>query len=511
MRIVFRVDGSKKTGHGHFMRCLTLADSFDTKLVEITFVFRSLSLNLQNKIRERGYAFSELKTEKNDNNLGDLHHSDWLEVSQKQDATDFLNALGSEEYEWIVVDHYALDWRWEVLVRHKAKKILVIDDLADRRHECDALFDQNIYKNLESRYINLVPETCMLFLGPKYCFLRPEFYELRNSVQPRSGKIKNILVFFGGVDGENNTEQAISVITGVLNQLVLKNSVRVDVVIGSEHPALAGIEEMCRKESFTFHVQTNKMARLMADADLAIGAGGISTYERLYMRLPALLKATSSNQLEPLNYMSSLGLFDIFLNKKDLKEKLEMVLLRENTSPPICVQNGNEKIAKYMMNETISLKKLNDFDIARTFTWLQDKKLREDFLMSEVPLKSDHFLYWRKVLNSQDQNAYAIYYLDKHVGNCGIKNIDIENGSCELWIYLADENVRGKGVAKKSVVALLMKAKNEYACRLVYLHVSISNAAAIRLYHSVGFVDDQKRIDHPLAKRDDIKKMSFTL
>jgi UDP-2,4-diacetamido-2,4,6-trideoxy-beta-L-altropyranose hydrolase len=511
MKIVFRVDGSKKTGHGHFMRCLTLADSFDSQFVEITFVSRSLSLHLQNKVRERGYIFLELKTEESKSEFGDLQHSDWLDVSQKQDAADFLNALGSVRCEWIVVDHYALDWRWEVLVRHKTKKILVIDDLADRRHDCDALFDQNINKNLESRYINLVPARCRLFLGSKYCFLRPEFYDLRNSVQPRIGRIKNILVFFGGVDGENNTEQAISVITKVLSKLALKNSVRVDVVIGSEHPALANIEAMCRKENFICHIQTNKMARLMADADLAIGAGGISTYERLYLRLPALLKATSSNQLEPLTYMSSIGLFEIFSSEKDLEEKVEMALLRENRSPPVCVENGNEKIAKYMMSADLSLKKPNGFDVARTFRWLQNKKLREDFLVSETPLRSNHFLYWRNVLNSRDQSAYAIYYLDKHVGNCGLKNIDIENCSSELWIYLADEDVRGKGVAKNSVVTLLMKAKNEYASRLVYLHVSRSNAAAIRLYDAAGFVDDQSPLDHPLAKRNDIKKMSFTL
>ena len=132
-------------------------------------------------------------------------------------------------------------------------------------------------------------------------------------------------------------------------------------------------------------------------------------------------------------------------------------------------------------------------------------------MVSEAPLRSSHFLYWRKVLNSRDQSAYAIYYLDKHIGNCGLKNIDIENCSSELWIYLADEDVRGKGMAKKCVIDLLLKAKNEYSGRLVYLHVSRSNVAALGLYYAVGFVDVQKPLDHPWTGRDDIKKMSFTL
>ena len=511
MKILFRVDGSKKIGHGHFMRCLSLADSFDSEFVEIIFVSRSLSSYLQNKLKDRGYLFLELKTEESKNEFGDLQHADWLDVSQKQDAEDFLDILGNIRCEWIVVDHYALDWRWETLVRHKAKRILVIDDLADRRHDCDALLDQNININLKNRYINLVPPMCRLFLGPKYCFLRSEFYELKNSVKPRSGRIKNILVFFGGVDIENNTKKAISSINRVLNKLRPENSIHIDVVIGSEHPALEQIKAMCQEEIFTCHIETNKMARLMANADLAIGAGGISTYERLYLRLPSILKPTSSNQIEPLSYMSSVGLFELFSTESDLEKKFEMALLRENISPPDCVENGIEKIVKYMMSKDLTLKKPNGLDIARTYRWLQNQKLREDFLVSEAPQRSSHFLYWRKLLNSQDQSAYAIYYLNKHVGNCGLKNIDIQNYSSELWIYLADEDVRGKGVAKKCVIDLLSKAKNKYSCRLVYLHVSRSNAAAIGLYDSVGFVDIQKPFDHPWTGRDDIKKMIFTL
>jgi hypothetical protein len=93
------------------------------------------------------------------------------------------------------------------------------------------------------------------------------------------------------------------------------------------------------------------MADLMANADLAIGAGGISTYERLYLRLPAILKATSFNQLEPLTYMSSIGLFELFESSKELEQKLETALLRDNVSPPDCVENGNAKLITYMMSK----------------------------------------------------------------------------------------------------------------------------------------------------------------
>jgi len=312
MRVAFRVDASVDIGHGHFMRCLTLANSFEAICVEIKFISRDLPLYLQKKVTDQGYIFSALTKEVDEQVFDDLQHSQWLGANQNQDALESISAMGAGVWDWLVVDHYGIDYRWEKQVKHHVKKVLVIDDLADRHHDCDVLIDQNLYRDMHTRYDGLVSSSCKLYLGPKFAFLRSEFNAMREHAKVRSGKVRTILVYFGGVDSDNNTLLALNALISCSNRLRLSNALQVNVVIGAEHPALTEIEQICLKQNYACYIQTDKMADLMANADLAIGAGGISTYERLYLRLPSILKATSLNQLEPLTYMSSTGLFELF-------------------------------------------------------------------------------------------------------------------------------------------------------------------------------------------------------
>jgi spore coat polysaccharide biosynthesis predicted glycosyltransferase SpsG len=124
------------------------------------------------------------------------------------------------------------------------------------------------------------------------------------------------------------------------------------------------------------------MAELMVATDLAIGAGGISTYERLYLRLPSLLKPISLNQVEPLNYMEKIGLFELFSTQKELENKLKKIIEHGIISPPDCVSNGKYKLVECMITEFTQLCVPRPLDVRRTYRWLQDKKLREDFVMA---------------------------------------------------------------------------------------------------------------------------------
>jgi UDP-2,4-diacetamido-2,4,6-trideoxy-beta-L-altropyranose hydrolase len=512
MRIAFRVDASSNIGYGHFMRCLTLADSLKPECLQIIFLCRHLPLHLQKMLGDKGYDFSLLTNTSVDENLDDLQYSHWLGVSQRQDAVDSVNAMKNRIWDWVVIDHYGIDYRWENVIRKKARMILVIDDLADRHHECDALIDQNLYDNMNDRYNSLVPSACRLFLGPKFAFLRPEFHDLRKHIKVRRGKVKNILVYFGGVDNDNNTLSAIKALMNVGYDKLTHDNLEIVVVIGAQHPALAEIKLICMEQNFSCHIQTNRMAELMSSADLAIGAGGISTFERLYLRLPAILKATELNQLSTLTYMSSVGLFELFSSQQGLELALKDALLRENTSPPDCVEDGNSKLVSYMSNSLVSLRKTSKFDVRRTFKWLQNQKLREYFLLSQAPEKDNHFKYWRKITKSSTERVYSIYYLDRHVGNCGLKNIDSNGGTCELWIYIADLSVRGRGVAKAAIIKLLTKAKADLSIGVVYLHVTQSNVAALRLYQSTGFHLAEGLLKAPWENRDgDMQRMECIL
>lgn len=486
MIVVIRVDASTSIGSGHVVRCITLANALKKKGAEVLFVCRDYVGNASVEIIRQGHACKLLPRPQGYLNrvAHGNSHEHWLGEPWATDLAQTKDVLAGIKVDWLVVDHYGVDFRWESGARSIAEKIFVIDDLADRRHECDALLDQNLVPEAEARYSDITPASCKLFLGPLNALLRQEFEAARQAVRPRAGEIKNVLIFFGGADHNNMTGIAIDALANVA-----KTTLNVDVVIAADHPFLKQVESACVQYGYICHVQTRRMADLMARADIAIGTGGISTYERLYLRLPAIIKALSFNQVAPLDYMSSIGLFDVFSDRVDLERVLARRLGAENFSPPDCVASGVEKISAFMVDEWVSLRKPLATDLRRTFFWLQNEDLRKSFSIERLPERKVHFQYWRNLLSDEEQRVFSIYFFNKHVGNCGIKNI-IYNEACELWIYLAATEARGRGIAKEAVKNMLNVARVNLLCREVYLHVARSNEAAINLYKVVGFAPD---------------------
>lgn len=292
MNIVFRVDASSVIGTGHVMRCLTLANALLIEGARSLFICRHMPDHLQKMLRDQEHDLALLPAlpfEVTD----DLDHSEWLGTSQEEDSQATLRILDCRVWEWMIVDHYALDARWEKCMRSKVRRIMVIDDIADRVHDCDVLLDQNLYTNMELRYADKAPLNCSFLLGPRYALLRDEFRELHGQFRNRTLPIKRVLVFLGGVDFNNYTKLVIEALAGIVPR-----SFQTDVVIGMQHPAIREIEVLCFSHNFSCHIQTQKMAELMSAADLAIGAGGSANWERCCLGLPAFLISLAENQVQ---------------------------------------------------------------------------------------------------------------------------------------------------------------------------------------------------------------------
>jgi UDP-2,4-diacetamido-2,4,6-trideoxy-beta-L-altropyranose hydrolase len=173
--IAFRVDANSQIGTGHFMRCLTLAVALKQCGAQIRFVSRDLPTYLRDMFVARDLDLVSLSSAEKEKPTRDLAHSHWLGASQAQDAKATIQALSDNSWDWLIVDHYALDVRWESTLRKSTKQIMVIDDLADRQHNCDVLLDQNLYRDMQTRYSDKVPAHCRLLLGPRpYCEMSSE-------------------------------------------------------------------------------------------------------------------------------------------------------------------------------------------------------------------------------------------------------------------------------------------------------------------------------------------------
>ena len=346
MKVAFRTDATSQIGTGHFMRCLTLADALKQRGVHTRFISRGLPSHLRDMLTSKNISLVSLDNNATTSIIDELAHSHWLGVSQAQDAQETLQALSDRSWDWLVVDHYALDARWESVLRGTAKKILVVDDIADRLHDCDVLLDQNFYTDMQTRYIGKVPPHCQLLLGPHYALLRDEFRKLREQVKPRIGAVKRILVFFGGVDADNYTGRIVD----VLSEMRISD-LQVDVVIGTQHPCRIEIETQCAEQGYSCHVQTNRMAELMAIADLAIGAGGSATLERCSMGLPSIIFVLAANQSKAAKDLDMAG---VLINLGDFRQVSNKVL-----ADRINELIGNEKLRSELSSSSLKLVSLS--------------------------------------------------------------------------------------------------------------------------------------------------------
>ncbi|MGK3116951.1 UDP-2,4-diacetamido-2,4,6-trideoxy-beta-L-altropyranose hydrolase [Pseudomonas corrugata] len=299
MKVVFRTDASLQMGSGHVMRCLTLAEALKAEGAECYFICRELPGNLLHIIRGKGFNAHGLMTDGSSApslQIADkpLYH-DWLGVTQDLDAEQCSCLLDILQPDWLVVDHYALDIAWELKLKRKGVKLLVIDDLVNRAHASDVLLDQTLGREAGD-YFSLVPSRCAVLCGSRYALLQPDFRRLRVSslIRRAQHRLENVLITLGGVDKDNMTRQVLE----GLKLSALPKSCRVTIVMGATAPWLEDIQQLANMLPWHTEVKVNvsNMAQLMADSDLSIGAAGSTSWERCCLGVPTIMVVLADNQ-----------------------------------------------------------------------------------------------------------------------------------------------------------------------------------------------------------------------
>lgn len=297
MNVVFRVDANEHIGTGHLSRCMALANLLASRGANCSFLSHAEGLGtLTRQISAAGHRLIALTaTAKSEfNGIGETPHAGWLPYGWRADLAACEAALrGEERPEWLVVDHYALDGRWESALMAKVDKILVIDDLADRDHSGCLLLDQNFLPNLKARYEVRIPSDCQLLLGPDYALLRPEFAATRELALRRliPESPQRLLVMFGGADMQDATGAVVDAL------IEISFHGHVDVVAGPLYAHTSRLHHRVgRLRSASLHLAPTEVADLMAQADLAIGAPGVTSYERCTLGVPTIAIAVADSQ-----------------------------------------------------------------------------------------------------------------------------------------------------------------------------------------------------------------------
>jgi len=338
VNIYIRADSSELIGIGHIMRTLTLSDSLKELGFKIVYICTNAVGNINDLIVKRGYDTFIIDGAFTNNNGKENTIID--DGSILKDANQTIDCF-KEKCDWVIVDHYSIDYRWHGIVRKSTDRIMVIDDLANRKLDCDILLDQTYGRKTE-HYSSLVGNNCKLLLGSKYALIRPQFSYLRDSSIKRrfdNNSIRNILISVGGIDINNVSLDVLNIIY----KLYKGNSdIVINVVLTSKSPNIDSIKNFVENSSLhvKLFIDVENMENLMYEADISIGSGGTTSWERCVMALPSIVVVQADNQ----NFLS-----------EQLEHKGVIVILKHMDCLSNVIQNIEKNLCLSRMSYLASL------------------------------------------------------------------------------------------------------------------------------------------------------------
>ena len=511
--ILIRCDASLSIGSGHVMRCRTLARELQRRGAQVTFICRRQPGDLIVLLEQEFEVLPlpELPLLATEELAGRELYRAWLGCSEAQDAADSLQALSSagiERTDWLVVDHYGLDASWESLILEgqngeTSPKLLVIDDLADRPHKANLLLDQNYFgKTTEHRYEELVPRQCRQLLGPHHALLGPEYAQLHPLVPVRK-ELRRLLVFFGGVDPDNLTARTIkALLDPALAHLA------VDVVLGRQSPHRQEVSDLIAQHPLaTMHNLMPSLAGLIARADLAIGAGGATTWERACLKLPSLVVAVADNQRPFSEALHQEGHIQLLGNAATVSIEKIRTALNAWLANPLQQDGGWEltdgigalRLALAMLGpqRPIRLRPAGVGDEALLLRWANDPQVRSNSFSQDQIGRSDHHEWFLQGMADPNRLLMIATAAD----GCPIGQIRFdrqpfpaEDGSTEATIDISlDQCARGLGLSSDLIHLGLEEMKKTWGPDIVAVaEVLTGNPASNACFKRANFIQEPR-------------------
>ncbi|MFC4313400.1 UDP-2,4-diacetamido-2,4,6-trideoxy-beta-L-altropyranose hydrolase [Steroidobacter flavus] len=491
--IAIRTEASRTIGVGHAMRCLTLAAALRERGAQVHFICREYDGNCNEIIEARGFAVHRLPA--TGNAAVAWSGPDWPEeAAQTRAAIDALGALGVQPA-WLIVDHYAIDEKVERELRSGVGRIMAIDDLANRNHDCDLLLDQNLVPRMERRYEELVTSDCVQLLGPRYCLLQPLYVELRNQTRPRVGAIRRVFAFFSGADVDNLTQLAIG---AFLRHS--RSDVELDVVITSAHPRADSIRaQVADHPNIHLHVDLPTLAPLLAKADLAIGAGGTTSWERACLGVPSLMITMADNQRPIAEALNERGIARWLGHKDQITEAslaaaLDAVLRQEldGSWSELCYATvdggGAARVCNAMLisaSTRLRARPAGAQDEALLLEWANDPLTRRNAFSSDPIAPQSHREWFRARLSRP--HSCLIFVVETEAGvPVGQVRFDREHDYWEIDYGVAAE-LRGRGLARPMMEVALDALRATTAGAQVQGRVKQANVPSQRVFERLGF------------------------
>jgi UDP-2,4-diacetamido-2,4,6-trideoxy-beta-L-altropyranose hydrolase len=492
LKVVFRVDASTAIGVGHTRRCLTLAESLRLRGHQTTLIARRHGGHQIAQLEQAGCSVLPLPQGSNPAPSPAEDYSAWLGVTQEADAAQTLAALEDARTDWLVVDHYALNEQWEHAVRKAVHRIMVIDDLANRVHDCDLLLDQN-FSAAPNRYLDLVGKSCVALLGPRYALLQEAYRMAARTVAAGASSVRRVFVFFGGTDPQNLTGLAVR----ALSHPALRH-LHADIVVGPNYAQRDELKIACdARGGITVHGPMPQLAELMARAQLAIGAAGATTWERMCVGVPTLIISIARNQVPAAEALASAGLVRYLgpargVTVEGLAAEIEASISNPTALNEQALQGrlgvdgyGTLRVAECMdatAARNLNLRPAHPADVGLFFSWVNDPAVRQQSLQPEPIPWSTHRRWFDDRLAD---GSCKLFVLEARALPVGQIRFELNGGVAHID-YSIDAQFRGRGWAHR-LMALGMEQMAAIRPLAFRAQVKASNPASMAVFHKLGF------------------------
>ncbi len=488
--VAFRVDAGDRIGLGHAMRCLALADALRARGARTVFAAAALPEKTAASLRACGHAVVSLARPAQ---IQRGEPGDELDAAgQRADALatrEGLAALGP--LDWVVVDHYRLGLDWERAAAGFAQRVAVIDDIAQRAHDCDLLIDHNVTAAW-ARYDGLLPARALRLLGPRFALLRARFARAKDvPLRPRAA-VSRLLVAFGGADPTGETEKVLSALTAPALA-----SLSVDVAVGAANPRLAAIcSRAAARGGARVHVDAERIDELIDAADLAIGAAGVSALERCARGLPTVLIAVAGNQVPIAQALAHRGAA-VYLGRAGevdaervaraiagLAALPELVRTMAEKAADTCDGHGARRVAVRMLSFDLRLRPAQPSDSDRVLVWRNDESTRR-YALDSAPIDPARHAAWFAERLKDEQGALLIG--EDQRGPVGVLRYDVSGAMARVSVYLVPGR-HGEGLG-----AILLHAGHRWLAqhrpnvRAIQADVLADNRASQLAFAEAGY------------------------
>ena len=433
MRVLIRADASPTIGSGHIARCLTLARVLRKQGAHVAFACRLLPGHRLDSLASEGFETFALPDRYRDEDPQQAIES---MLPWQADIAALAQALeGHPAFDWIVVDHYGLDHHWQTAARRWAPRIAAVDDLATRQYCVDLLLNQNLSGTPEA-YAALLTPGCQTLFGPRFAMLRDAFCCPAIEIKP---KARRVLVNFGGFDAAVQTHHAMLALADL-------HELEVDFVAGADNPAWEQMQALAAyRPNWRLHSFVSDFYRLMTEADLFIGAGGGTSWERAAMGLPTICIAVSNNQQANGEVMATSGAH-VFLGNREhvsveqLRQAVGFVVGNQvfrqslaDRSRQLVDGRGAQRVAAALAGAVLQVRRATADDAQLLFEGRNAEAVRRWSLDTHVIDWQRHQV-WLAASLSNPQRLLLIAEADD--GPVGMLRYDLDGTRAEVSIYL---------------------------------------------------------------------------